>query len=199
MMKIQTIKVGVYRTNCYLISENDHVIVIDPGSRASKILAEIENLSVDAILLTHGHLDHIGAVDEIVKAKQCPVYCHTDEVAMLTDPILNCSKNNKITANSKVITINEGRIFVGYFIIDVLHTPGHTSGSVIYQIKDYLFTGDTLFKNSVGRTDLPTGSANQLKHSLQLFKSLDDGLKIYPGHEECTDLKTELINNPFLR
>lgn len=198
MMKIQTIKVGVYRTNCYLVIENDHVIIIDPGSRATKILTEIEGLKVDAILLTHGHLDHIGAVDEIVKVKHCPVYCHIYDKEMLTDPLLNCSKNNNITATSKVIAIDEGRLIIGNYVIDVFHTPGHTNGSVVYQIQDCLFTGDTLFKNSVGRTDLPTGSAKQLKQSLQLIITLDDNLKVYPGHEEKTTIKTELVNNPFL-
>lgn len=198
-MKILTIKVGVYRTNCYLVIEKDHVIIVDPGSRATKILSAIEDLSVDAILLTHGHLDHIGAVDEIVKAKKCPVYCHKDDVEMLTDPLLNCSKHNNIKATSKVIAIDEGKLVIGDYVIDVFHTPGHTGGSVVYQLQDCLFTGDTLFKDSVGRTDLPTGNASQLKHSLQLFKTLDDSLKVYPGHEDNTTIKTELVNNPFLR
>ncbi|MDD2591352.1 MAG: MBL fold metallo-hydrolase [Erysipelotrichaceae bacterium] len=198
MLTVKSLKVGVYRTNCYILYNKNKVLLIDPGSRASKIIDHIKESEVIGILLTHGHLDHIGAVDEIVKTYHCPVYCHKDDVAMLTDTTLNCSYRNNITAYSKVIALSEGKFMIDDILIEAMHTPGHTKGSTIYRIDDFLFTGDTLFKLSVGRTDLPTGDDRLLKNSLKMIKNLDPNLKIYPGHDESTTLRFELENNPYL-
>ncbi|MEA5026395.1 MAG: MBL fold metallo-hydrolase [Erysipelotrichaceae bacterium] len=197
-MQVESLKVGVYRTNCYILRKNDHVLVIDPGFRSDKICAAIGDDRISAVLLTHGHLDHIGAVDELIRKKPSPVYVSIHDADMLRDPYLNCSNQNNIRVTSPVIQIAEGKLVIEDFEIMVFETPGHTAGSLTFLIDNKLFTGDTLFKESVGRTDLPTGNARDLKQSLQLFHSFPDDYTIYPGHDEISSLKHELISNPYL-
>lgn len=198
-MLVDHIRVGLYKTNCYLIKTNDHLLMIDPGARAERILTLVENDTIDGILLTHGHLDHIGAVDAIVKAKHCPVYCSYSDLELLSDPKLNCSNQNNIRVNSKVIGIDEGEYQIGAFKVQVYATPGHTHGSLVFLIDDKLFTGDTLFKESVGRTDLPTGSDREMRTSLKLFKNFNPDTIIYPGHEEISTIGHELKYNPYMK
>ena len=198
-MLVDHIRVGLYQTNCYLLKNNDHMLVIDPGARANRILEMMDNYIIDGILLTHGHLDHIGAVDAIVTQKNCQVYCSNEDLEMLNDPKLNCSNQNNIRVTSKVIGISEGTYQIGEFKICVYATPGHTHGSLIFMIDDKLFTGDTLFKGSVGRTDLPTGSDRELRSSLKLFTNFKPDTIIYPGHEELSTIEYELKYNQYLK
>jgi len=173
--------------------------MIDPGARGERILAMVDDYTVDGILLTHGHLDHIGAVDAIVAQKHCPVYCSTNDLKLLSDPRLNCSNQNNIRVNSKVIGIDEGEYQIGAFKVKVYATPGHTHGSLVFLIDDKLFTGDTLFKESVGRTDLPTGSASEMRNSLKLFLDFNPDMIIYPGHEGISTIGHELKANPYMK
>lgn len=197
-MEIRTLTLGLYQTNTYLIINNDEVIVIDPVAKAERIQALLkEGEKIIAICLTHGHFDHIGAVDDLVNLNQCPVYIHELDYALTQDPEKNYSQTKKIKLKSKINYYNDS-MEIGSFKFDVLHTPGHTSGSVCLRFKDILFTGDTLFKGSIGRTDLYGANPQEMKQSLRLLRSLKDDYRIYPGHEESTTLFDELKRNPYL-
>jgi len=173
-MEIKTLVVGPISTNCYLVSSGKELVIVDPGTNPQKILREIENLGLElkSIILTHSHFDHISAVPEIKKKTEAKILTHEIERYSLNFPI--------------DVSLKEGdEIKIGKEVLKVLHTPGHTPGSICLLGKNFVFTGDTLFKNGVGRTDLPGGSAEYLKKSLQkLSKFLKPGMIIYPGHGE---------------
>lgn len=196
-MEIRTIVLGMFLTNTYLLVEADEVIIIDPVSKADRIQAKIlNNEKVVGILLTHGHFDHIGAVDELAEVYQCPVYLHYEDYEMTQDPQKNYSQTKKIKLKSK-LKFYEEQLQLGHFEFIIHHTPGHTPGSVCIEYKDLLFTGDTLFKESVGRTDLYRGNPQELKQSLRRIAKMDPRMKIYPGHEEQSTLSHELTSNPY--
>lgn len=190
-MKVCKIVVGDFKTNCYIVyDENSNkAIVIDPGDDYFKIESELikNNLYVCAILLTHGHFDHIGALSEFAIQK-VPIYIHVDDADKLV------SKNNlAYMFNRTVKTCSANMIFsgevcdfnIGGFDVKAIHTPGHSKGSVSYLIDDYLFTGDTLFEHGYGRTDLYDGSFDELKNSLRtLRRYITKATKIMPGHSD---------------
>jgi glyoxylase-like metal-dependent hydrolase (beta-lactamase superfamily II) len=173
-MEIKIIKVGPLLTNCFLLSSKDELALIDPGGDAKKILQEIKETSksLKYIILTHSHLDHILAAQEIKKETRAKLLIHEIE-------------KYSLTFQPDVLLKEGDEIEIGDIILKVLHTPGHTPGSICLLSKDMAFTGDTLFKEGVGRTDLPGGSSKYLQESLQkLSKVLKLGTKIYPGHGE---------------
>ncbi len=195
MLNIQTMVLGNYATNCYILfdSERTDCVVIDPGFEPERILSRLNRLgkSLAAILLTHGHFDHVGAVKALFEQTDCDVYlCPEDRVLPegLTAGAL-CYTNSY--AEGSVITV-AGLTF------NVMNTPGHTPGSVCLQCQDVIFTGDTLFCSSCGRTDLG-GSWDQMQASLQRLKNLPGDYKILPGHGEATTLQAERIYNPYMR
>ena len=189
----------MFLTNTYLLVEADEVIIIDPVSKADRIQAKIlNNEKVVGILLTHGHFDHIGAVDELAEVYQCPVYLHYEDYEMTQDPQKNYSQTKKIKLKSK-LKFYEEQLQLGHFEFIIHHTPGHTPGSVCIEYKDLLFTGDTLFKESVGRTDLYRGNPQELKQSLRRIAKMDPRMKIYPGHEEQSTLSHEQIGRASWR
>lgn len=197
-MEIRTLTLGIYQTNTYLVINENDVIVIDPVSKADRIqslLKESEN--VVGICLTHGHFDHIGAVDDLVNIYHCPVFIHEKDFELTQDPEKNYSQTKKIKLKSK-ITFYSDIMRVKSLDFEVLHTPGHTQGSVCLKFEDNLFTGDTLFKGSIGRTDLYSANPQEMKQSLRLLRSLNENYKIYPGHESATTLFDELKRNPYL-
>ncbi len=188
---------GELETNSYLIVAGKEAIVIDPATQIVK--TKVDDLGVDviAIVNTHGHFDHIGGNQFF----SVPIYIHTLDAAMLTDPNLNLSIHFSLSIVSPpgdyAFSKNE-RLNIGPFDIEVIHTPGHTLGSVSLLIDHALFTGDTLFKGSIGRTDLPGGDYEAMRSSLLKLASLSGDLMVYPGHGEITVLKDELESNPFL-
>lgn len=196
MLNIRTLVLGAYQTNCYLIwaDGSDTCAVIDPGYAPERILDAVrkEEKTVEAILLTHGHFDHVGVVRDIVSETDCRVYLCPDELsqpeAMTAGPLFYTH------------TYSEGdRICVAGVSFRVLQTPGHTPGSVCLQAEDVLFSGDTLFCGSCGRTDFPGGSTATILKSLRRLASIPEDLRVLPGHAEETTLFRERQYNPFLQ
>lgn len=200
-MTIERLVVGPFQANCYLLQKDDEVLIIDPGSAAKRISEKIElsQGKLVGILLTHGHFDHIGAVDFLVKKYHCPVYISVDDVKMLRNEQYNNLAGYTASVTSEVCYLESENLKIGKFDIKILFTPGHSNGSVMFIIENSLFSGDTLFHLGVGRTDLYSGSEGKLRQSLQVLYGLDDEMVVYPGHDSTTTVGFELMNNPFLR
>ncbi len=195
-MEVIKLTLGQLATNAYILKKNKQVIIVDPGSEVSKIKAEISSdEKVVAVLLTHGHFDHIGAVDEIVDTYNCPVYIHKTEEGLVNNPKQSFHSG---VLRSK-LTYFDNDFKVEDFDIKIYHTPGHTVGGVIYLIDEHLFTGDTLLNRTVGRQDLPTGSPYDMRASLELIKTIKNDYPIYPGHGNTSTLFSQFENNPYLQ
>lgn len=206
MLKIERIKTGVIQENCYLIFNSDHLLIIDPGNDAETIQTFIEktNRKVAAILLTHTHYDHIGAVESLRKEYQVPVYVSPLEQAWLSDPQLNLSGLGRhddmpdIIVRPAEVEFTYSDYEIGGMHFSVMPTPGHSIGSVSFLFDDFVISGDALFKGSIGRTDLPTGNMAQLLHSIDTYLfTLPDELPAYPGHGDATTIGQEKRTNPF--
>ena len=195
MVNVYTLPLGAYETNCYVVhgQNSTRCIVIDPGYKAGQILSFLEKkgLDLEAILLTHGHFDHVGAVRDLVALTDCDVYLHPEETTM--PPQMTAGPLYYTHGLSKGQTLTLAGLTIG-----VLHTPGHTPGSVCFQIEDLLFTGDTLFAGSCGRTDFPGGSWNQMMASLDRLKNLSGDYRVLPGHGPATKLSAERQFNPYM-
>jgi len=207
-MDVRMFTVGPVQENCFLFrrDESDHALIVDPGDEADKLLGAIEALGVtlDAILLTHTHFDHVGAVAPVAKATGAPVYCPKIEVPVLQDimsfvpwpgfgPYESWDPEHTVEGGEK--------LELAGFEIDVIFTPGHSPGHVTYAIADEhaLFSGDVLFQGSVGRVDLPGGDWPTLAASIQsLLDTYPDETTVYPGHMGLTTLGRERASNPFL-
>jgi glyoxylase-like metal-dependent hydrolase (beta-lactamase superfamily II) len=188
-----------FTENTYLISEKKETIIIDPGVKFNELSDYVSenDLHVKAILLTHGHVDHIFTLNECVDAFDCPVYIHENERDFLFDPNLNLSstiyKKIVLQNKSKVVTYKDkDMIELPYNNLKVIYTPGHTRGSSCFLYKHFLFSGDTIFSDGVGRTDLPTGSQKKLTDSINMIlNKLKDNTVIYPGHGTFTTVATQ--------
>lgn len=201
MKIIDSLALGAYAANCYLLWEGNHVLIVDPGSKSGRIkeLIDIRGGIVDGIYLTHGHFDHIAGVDAMVKLFHCDVYINDLDVPLLSNPYLNVSSMDQpIVLKSEVTPLFPGMNTIGAFTFELIDTPGHSEGSCLMIWEGNMICGDVLFKGSVGRTDLATGSNPKMFQSLQLLRSLDPQLIVYPGHGEKTTLLDELKQNPFL-
>ena len=203
MLHISCLPLGSYQTNCYIVwGENAKTCtVIDPGYAPERVLDETRRLglAIEAILLTHGHFDHVGAVEALVEATGCSLWMHEGDYSQFPNPtnaffypLANCDF-------TEVQFCEEGQVIhAGGLDFTVLSTPGHTWGSVCYRCGDALFSGDTLFAGSCGRTDLPGGDTATLRRSLQRLRALPDALAIYPGHGGSSTLGKEKGFNPYL-
>lgn len=207
MIKIESFQLGPLETNCYLVmnAETNQAIVIDPGMNPGALVRRIQDLDVEAIVLTHAHFDHMGGVDEVRQLKKCPVYIHDLEAEWLTNAKLNGSLMwSQVTAPlttepaEYALEDRQKLELIGH-TFQVMHTPGHSPGSVSLLCGSDLFAGDVLFRMSVGRTDLPGGRQNDLLDSIhqKLFK-LEDDVKVYPGHGPRTTIGFERQNNPYV-
>ncbi len=207
MKAVQTLILGSLASNCHLVYlDEQHVIAADIGDDAKKLLRFLEerNLILTKILLTHGHYDHMAGVSAVQKATGAEVYIHELDAAMLGDRRLSLAEWIDPGAEFQPIaeyhTVKDGdMITAGDTEITVLHTPGHTQGSVCYQCEDILLTGDTLFHMSRGRTDFPGGSDRQMLESFRRLKGLTGDYRVYPGHNESSTLEYERKNNPVMR
>ncbi len=200
-MQINTVVTGAFSTNTYIIKAPKGTILIDPSGKASKLIDTIKDEDI-IILLTHGHFDHIKAVDDLYDHYHCMIYMHKDDLE-LTDPV-SSKKTNTLGPYSASISapidhLKEGKMMIYGQEVEVYFTPGHTKGSVIYRIGNVIFSGDTLFKESVGRTDLYGGNESDLKKSLRIFKEFPSDLDVYPGHGDKTSIGYEMMYNPFMR
>ena len=194
MLKIHTLILGLYQVNCYIVHREDsrECLVIDPGDAPEKILQFLreQGLQAEAILLTHGHFDHVGAMRALEKELDCPVYVREEEQTMPA----------ALTAGSLGGTLPYPSVLsLAGMDISVHHTPGHTRGSVCLVIDDVMFSGDTLFAGSCGRTDLPGGDWVTIRTSLEYLKNLPGDYRVLPGHGEETTLTRERQTNPYLR
>ncbi|WP_338556588.1 MBL fold metallo-hydrolase [Paenibacillus sp. KS-LC4] len=211
-MRVESFALGPLQTNCYLLTVKDEEtgkergIIIDPGMNPKGLLKRIADTQIEAILLTHAHFDHMGGVDEVRKAAGCPVYIHDLEADWLTDAGKNGSMRWQevtppLTTDPAEYALDEGMTLtlLGEKF-HVMHTPGHSPGSVSFLRGSDLFSGDVLFRLSVGRTDLPGSRERDLYDSIQgkLYR-LPDEVKVYPGHGPRTTIGFEKANNPFTR
>jgi len=198
-MEVKRLVLGALATNTYLLKEGDEVILIDPASKAERLIEEIGDNHLLAILLTHGHFDHIRACDELHDKYNVPVYLMAEDDMLAHDKYQGRDFNLYFYLTCKTVPLKEGKMKIGPFQFEVIHTPGHTEGSVLFKFDNCLFTGDTLFKGSVGRTDLEGGNQNKLNQSLKYIKNLNPNLIIYPGHEDVSVLEDELKYNYYLQ
>lgn len=203
MTKIKRIVTGSIEENCYIIYEDQTALVVDPGADFQKIMNTIEDLQVTpkAILLTHCHYDHIGALEETRKTYPVPVYVSPLEKDWLMNPALNLSQSltQPIIAQPAEFEFETMKDYsIGGLDFRVVPTPGHSPGGVSFIFSDFIVTGDALFKNSVGRSDLPFSNTEDLLNGIkeQLF-TLADTMKIYPGHGEESTIGQEKMLNPF--
>ncbi len=192
-MKIDTLVLGPVQTNCYIVYNEgaEEAIVIDPGADAEKIMETLDGKRAAAVLLTHGHFDHTGALDAF---EGTPIYIHPSDEVMLTDPVWSAGAYFRDEAPRPAATdyVREGtKLHLAGLDIAVMHTPGHTLGSVVYAIGDVLFTGDTMFCGGYGRTDFMGGDQDELARSLRRLLHLEKNWIICPGHGSHTTLEEE--------
>lgn len=197
-MKLDVLPIGLYGENIYVLHEINHVLIVDPGKYAKEIQKCIsKDEVVDGIVLTHGHEDHTGAVDDLVDIYQCPVYMDLDDYD-LVDPKYAGSHGFDAPIYTEVHALKKDSI-VGAFALEVTKTPGHTKGSVVIRYRNLLFTGDTLFQGSIGRTDLYGGSEVEMKESLKKFFDMPHDLVVLPGHGPKSTIKQELDTNMYIQ
>lgn len=201
-MIFDTIPVGTIGTNCYLIGDEAAGVcaVVDPGGSPEKVLAMIEKsgLALQMILLTHGHWDHVGAIPALLeKWPDLPIYAHEKELCPAGEPkpryfFPHAGKNQR--------TYDEGdKLALGGLQLKVLHTPGHSGGSVVLLVEDVMLCGDTLFAGNCGRYDLSGGDGEQMLQSLKRLADLEGDYKVCPGHSTLTTLEQERQTNPYMR
>ena len=191
-MNIQKLTLGLYQTNTYLLANDTEAVVIDPGYEADTILDALAGRTLKAILLTHGHFDHVGAVKELVAETGCDVYIHAAESTM--PPMVTAGPLYFTHTYDEGDTVSP----IEGLELTVLHTPGHTPGSVCLLMGREMFSGDTLFACSFGRTDLPGGDPRKMMESLRRLASLQGNFFIHPGHGGSTTLDAEKRFNPYM-
>ena len=196
MLKVYAMALGDYQTNCYIIHEENSktCCILDPGYDADFILDKLDSLglTLEAILLTHGHFDHVGAVKELAAETGCDVYIHPEDLTM--PPMMTAGPLYYTKTYAEGTQLKLAGLDIG-----VLHTPGHTPGSVCLVCENSIFAGDTLFRGSCGRTDLPGGDWATIVNSLHRLAALEGNFWVYSGHGPTTTLRDEKKYNPYMR
>ena len=205
MVKVKKIITGQIEANCYIVYDCDSLkaVIVDPGEDGEKIIKETESggFIPEMVINTHGHYDHVLSDELIRRHFNIPLAAHKDEVAMLADPNRNASAmfGEPESISTPEIQLNDGqKVKLSFAEFSVIHTPGHTKGGVCLDFGGFLITGDTLFAGTIGRTDFPGGSYEEIMASLEKIKKLKPDIVIYPGHGSSTTLANELRHNPFL-
>lgn len=199
-----------FAENSYILYSEKEAYIIDPGSNYERTISIIDELglTIKGAILTHGHFDHISGLNKLLDKYEVPVYIHEYDRDFLFDPGLNLSiqmagsqSRFKLKEKHAVRTLTEDdRLKLGNDELRVTHSPGHTRGCIIIHYKNVVFTGDTLFREAVGRTDLPTGNAHALAESVKrIVQEVDMNTVLYPGHGPRTTLAHEIMHNPVLK
>lgn len=209
-IRIERHPLGHLQANCYLvIGPDNHAAVIDPGGEARLLFERLDadrTIQVDAVILTHGHFDHVGASDEVADDVRGFVYAHEREVAAMAGEHGTGGREFGMETPVPLVDFrvaDGARIEVGSMVFEVMHTPGHTPGSICLLLRDpatgeaHLFSGDTLFAGSIGRTDLAGGNEVAMDESLERLAKLDPATNVYPGHGTKTTIAREAAVNPF--
>lgn len=207
-MRISTFVSGSFSENCYVVQDEGtgKAVVIDPGEYSQELAEQIERIgreNITAILLTHCHFDHILGVAEVRELCGAPVMIHEQDADSLTDPARNGVMFFGLHFASSLVpadkTLREGdAVEAGDLSIKVIHTPGHTPGSCCFAVDGTLFSGDTLFPEACGRTDLPGGSRREMCTSLKRLAALEGDYRVFAGHGEPTTLEWERKHNPYI-
>lgn len=205
-MNIQYVRVGAIGTNCYIVSneQNSKAVVIDPGADAHRIFAALQESGCEPemVMLTHGHFDHIGAVHELLEKYHCKLAVAKAELSFLNNPHHNLhssmSGDDFEPFQPDILFADGDTVEAAGLHFQVLHTPGHTPGSCCLFCKETLFSGDTLFAGSAGRTDFPGGDPAAMQASLRKLAGLSGDYRVLPGHGGFTTLDKERAENPFL-
>lgn len=206
MIHIEGFVTGPAQENCYLIYNEKNLLIVDPGSEGDRLIQEITRTGKQpqAILLTHTHYDHIGAVEQLRTKYKIPVYVSPLEQKWLDDPVLNLSGLGRhddmpdLYVRPAEYEFELKDYTIGGMSFQVVPTPGHSIGSVSFIFDDFVVVGDALFKGSIGRTDLHTGDLQQLLYSIKTYLfTLPRELPVYPGHGEATTIGHEIDTNPF--
>jgi hydroxyacylglutathione hydrolase len=202
-MDVRCFTVGPLQENCWIVRREERTLVVDPGDEGDRLIEAVDGLTVEAILLTHTHFDHVGAVAQMARHTGAPVYCPKLEVPVLQDiNSYTFPGYGPFEPYDPEETVEGGeRLSLAGFDIDVLFTPGHSPGHVSYSIPDeqVLLDGDVLFRGSIGRPDLPGGNLETLLGSIgMLLETLPDETRVLPGHMGATTLGHERATNPFL-
>ncbi len=198
-MEIHRLPLPPLGANCYLLCQDGRGLILDPGGDAALVRTACRDLGMtpEAVALTHGHFDHVGAAPELLEAwPEMALWCHPADLAETDRELFPLPG---LLAGRRAGELVDGaRLTLAGMEVEVLHTPGHSRGSVCLRLGGALFTGDTLFRFSVGRTDLPGGDPAALERSLDRLAALDPALELYPGHDGATTLADELARNPYL-
>lgn len=201
-MKFKCIPVGELEVNCYLLTEGSSAVIIDPGASFDLLVKMVEeqNLSLKAIILTHGHFDHIGAVAKLSEKFGAPVYAHKGDEEMLTDNEKSLATGFGCSVDPCKIDVyleDDSTVEIGGIKFDIYHTPGHSNGGVCLYTNGVLFTGDLLFKNSIGRFDRGD-LRTELASLKRVMNTFDDETIVCAGHGESTTIGTERRYNPYI-
>lgn len=202
-MFLKRLTTGMLSSNCYILGDAGEGIVIDPGVECGDIvqILEAQKLTLKYIILTHAHIDHILQMEGLRSACGGKVVIHEEDAPLLANAMLNGAALfglNMVFGEADLCVKAGGSLEFGGVKMEILHTPGHTPGSICVKVGDNLFTGDTLFRLGVGRTDLGAGDHDRLMNSLKELMKLDDSLTVYPGHGSATDIGYERKNNMYL-
>lgn len=204
-MQVKCIQLGMVCTNCYIFWDDNskECAIVDPGDDGAQVARVIRGLKLEpvAILLTHSHFDHVLGIPGLREEwPGLPVYCHPSDIPEEVSETMFGMTMPTIAAFGNITRYVQGdKVSVGPLTAEVIHTPGHTKGSVVLKVGEVLFSGDTLFRGSMGRTDLPGGSYAELMASLGKLGKLEGDYKVYPGHEGFTTLENERKTNYFMR
>lgn len=204
---IQPLVVGQFQENCYIVSHDHDAVIIDPGDDGERLVDYLNshNLTLKGVLLTHGHIDHISALPTLLKHWTFDTFIHHEDLGFLTDDRLNLSQqffHSSFSYQGPVKAFMDQEVLdFGSMEFRCHHLPGHTPGSTMFELigTSTMFAGDVIFKDSIGRYDLPLGNYATTMKSLSKIKQLDDAFILYPGHGIHTTLGYEKIHNPFLK